>query len=250
MKKPVWLLPLFMAATLAAIYFLPKVGAVAESAVNMDLPYRSGIWSFNHVQASEDEIKTLAEDTKFSKAICTSPRAYDITDWGDLARDRVDMSIVLSGADINNSIHRPERCMPAQGHHITGESGQMLELSNGHKLPVKRLVSVQLVPLKPREGEDPKKVVRSMKLNCVTYYFFVGHDHVSNDHLERTLVDMKDRLVHGMDQRWAYISASMWYGNNVPGIGGEVSEAEADAKLRGFLTDFAEKQINWDQIRM
>ncbi len=87
-----------------------------------------------------------------------------------------------------------------------------------------------------------------LKFNCLTYYFFVGHDRLSNDHLGRTLLDMKDRLVRGMDQRWAYISVSMWYGK-VPWIEGQqVSEAEADAKLQKFLAGFSEKQINWDQI--
>ena len=249
MKKPVWILPLFLGATMATIYFLPRVGAVAQSAIEMELPYRSGSWSLEKIQPSKDELTVLSDDTDFSKAICSSPRSYEITDWGGLTRDRIDMSIVLSGVDINNSIHRPERCMPAQGHNITSSSDQMLELSNGRKFPVKRLISVQSLPLKPREGEDPKKAVKYLKVNCVTYYFFVGHDHVSNDHLERTLVDMKDRLVHGMDQRWAYISASMWYGDNLPGIRAVVTEAEADEKLRGFLTDLSENQINWDQIR-
>ncbi len=87
-----------------------------------------------------------------------------------------------------------------------------------------------------------------MQFNCVTYYFFVGHDRVTNDHLERTLVDMKDRLLRGMDQRWAYVSASMWYGK-LPWIDKEVTEAEADEKLRKFVTGFAENQIDWDQVK-
>ena len=60
---------------------------------------------------------------------------------------------------------------------------------------------------------------------------------------------MKDRLVLGMDQRWAYVSASMWYGK-VPWIENEVSIEEADAKLREFLSQFGEEQIDWDMIRM
>jgi Protein of unknown function (DUF3485) len=242
MKLHSWFLPILLAGSLSSIYFLPKVGAVAESAVDMELPVRSGSWSLTSIPPSEAEIGTLAPDTRFSKAVCLNERPGEFFDTGDPVRERLDLSIVLSGADINNSIHRPERCMPAQGHSITSDRSDMLKLGNGREFPVKRLLSIQTI-----QDQRVKDREVYLKFNCLTYYFFVGHDRVSNDHLGRTLVDMKDRLVRGMDQRWAYVSISMWYGK-VPWIGQEVPEAEADAKLRAFLADFSERQIDWDQI--
>ncbi len=241
MNKSPWLLPLFLTGTLSAIYVLPKVGAVAQSAVKMELPESSGNWSFENQVASPEEIGTLAADTQFAKAICLSPRPGEVNVDGYLIPDRLDLSIVLSGSDINNSIHRPERCMPAQGHNITSSSDQELKLDNGREFPTKRLISVQRLPTNKQRTEF-------LKLNCLTYYFFVGHDQVTNDHLGRTFIDIKDRLLHGMDQRWAYASVSMWYGK-VPWIEKEVTEAEADQKIRKFLIEFAEKQISWDQVK-
>lgn len=237
MKPTQWILPVFLAASLASIYFLPKVGAVAQSAVEMKLPGESGNWAFKTIPPTEAELGTLAKDTEFAKAICFSARPGEYNLDGYAVPDRVDLSVVLSGADINNSIHRPERCMPAQGHHITSSRSEIMKLPNGREFPVRRLLSIQSQPHKDQ----------TLKFNCVTYYFFVGHDRISNDHLGRTLVDMKDRLVRGMDQRWAYVSCSMWYGK-VPWIENEVSEQEADAKIKGFLSKFAEDQINWEQI--
>lgn len=234
-----WFLPLFLGASLASIYFLPKVGATAHSAISMALPQEYSAWVFKSIPPSKEEMSVLAPDTEFSKAVCFSARPGEFNLEGYAVPDRVDLSIVLSGADINNSIHRPERCMPAQGHIITSSKSDVLKLPNGREFPVRRLVSVQT--LDANAGRD------AQQFDCITYYFFVGHDRISNDHLGRTLLDMKDRLVRGMDQRWAYISVSMWYGK-VPWIEQEVSEAEADAKIRTFLTGFAEKQINWDQI--
>ncbi len=242
MKSKVWLLPLFLGGTMSAVYFLPKVGAVAQSAVNMALPDASGAWSLEKQYATESEIKTLAPDTEFSKAICFSARPGEINRYGNPVPDVVQLSIVLSGADINNSIHRPERCMPSQGHNITSSSERTLKLSNGRQFAAKRLVSIQSV-----RNQANKEHEEYVKYNCLTYYFFVGHDHVTNDHLGRTFIDIKDRLVRGMDQRWAYASVSMWYGK-VPYIEKEVSEAEADSKLQKFLMEFSEKQITWDQI--
>jgi hypothetical protein len=240
MKWKLLILPVFLLATLGSVYFLPQAGQVAGTAVNMTLPQESGRWVFRQVPPSKEELDALAKDTEFSKAYCLSPRPGEITAEGQLVPDRVDLSIVLSGYDLNNSIHRPERCMPAQGHQILSSSDVTMKLKNGRDLTVRRLRSTQNIPT----SEDRKTSVR---FECVTYYFFVGHNQIAHDHLERTFIDMRDRLVHGLDQRWAYASASMWFGK-LPWIENEVTEKEADEKLQGFLAELAEKQINWDQI--
>jgi Protein of unknown function (DUF3485) len=243
MKNRPWLLPLFLGGTLSFIYFLPQVGAVAQSAVKMDLPSRTHGWQFQPQPASEEELGVLSKDTRFSKATCYAARPGEYDEMGHPVPDILNLSIVLSGSDINNSIHRPERCMPAQGHNITSSSSTTLKLSNGRQFAAKRLVSVQSQPSKDSTGREIY-----IKHQCLTYYFFVGHDQVTDDHVGRTFIDMKDRLVRGMDQRWAYVSVSMWYGS-VPWVSAkEVSESEADAKLRMFLSEFSENQIQWQQI--
>lgn len=242
MKWNAWWLPLLTGFALSAVYVLPKAGKTGESAVRMILPGFIGGWSFEKLAASQDEIRILSDDTEFAKAICLKARPGEVTLDGYRVPDRVDLSVVLSGHDLNNSIHRPERCMPTQGHLITASSDVTLRMDNGRDFKAKRLGSMQAF-------KDPETGKVVSQFHCVTYYFFVGHDRVTSDHLERTLIDMKDRLLRGMDQRWAYVSASMWFGE-IPWIAGkEVTEAEADEKLRSFLTEFAERQIDWDQIK-
>jgi hypothetical protein len=242
MKTRVWLLPVILGGAMSSIYFLPQVGEVASSAVTMELPGSSGPWIFRTFPPSEAEISTLGPDTKFSKAVCLRARPGEVDDLGYSIPDQIQLSIVLSGYDLNNSIHRPERCMPAQGHNITSSGDVLLKLSNNRQFAAKRLLSVQRIPT----GKESTDVA---EFNCITYYFFVGHDQVTNDHLKRTFIDMRDRLVRGMDQRWAYASVSMWYGK-VPSIRTEVTEEEADQKLRDFVSEFAERQIDWDQVRL
>lgn len=242
MKVPPLILPVLLGGLLATVHLLPEAGEMAESAVNMDLPAMAGTWNLRPQSVSEDELAILAADTTFSKAICLRAREGEI----DLASgmsipDRIDISVVLSGHDLNNSIHRPERCMPSQGHVIGSSSNADMELPNGRKFRTRRLLSVQSIPTNEERTEF-------VSYNCVTYYFFVGHDSITQDHLKRTLVDMKDRLMHGMDQRWAYVSASMWYGK-VPWIETEVSIEEADSKLQQFLAEFGEHQIDWEMVR-
>lgn len=131
--------------------------------------------------------------------------------------------------------------MPAQGHNILSSTDRSIALGNGRTIEVKRLRSVQRLPLNEKRTEF-------LELNCVTYYFFVGHDRITNDHLGRTIVDMKDRLLKGRDQRWAYVSTSMWFGK-LPWLENELTESEADAKLTDFVKGFSERQIDWDQVR-
>lgn len=235
-----FLLPLVLAGGLSTIYFLPQTGEVAQSAINMTLPETMGDWFLKSIPPSQAEIDILSKDTKFSKATCLRPRAGEFSLSGERIPDRTDLAVVLSGYDLNNSIHRPERCMPAQGHRNLRSTTIPVELANGRTLTVRRIRSVQTLI-------HPENRKLDQHFECVTYYFFVGHDRVEYDHLQRTLADMQDRLIHGMDQRWAYVTASMWFGK-IPWIEKPVTEAEADSKVLGLLREFAEKQINWDQI--
>lgn len=242
MKPLALILPVLLGGLLSSIHLLPKAREMASSAVKMDLPDRMGSWQMRSIPASQEEVETLAKDTRFSKAICLRAREGEVDSASGMAiPDRVDLSIVLSGHDLNNSIHRPERCMPSQGHVISNTSDVDLKLANGRQITVRRLLSVQSIPTNEAKTEYAK-------FDCVTYYFFVGHARITQDHLNRTLLDIKDRLILGMDQHWAYVSASMWYGK-VPWISEPVSLDEADSKLREFLSEFAVKQIDWDMIR-
>ncbi len=242
MKYAPLALPLLMAAILSGIHLLPKAVEMAPSAISMELPSELGGWTYRNKPPSQDEIDLLAADTQFSKAICLSPRPneYDF-ETGSAIPDRIDLSVVLSGHDLNNSIHRPERCMPSQGHIINTSTKLTLELPNAQNLPVRRLLSNQSIPTNDERSEYAS-------FQSVTYYFFVGHKAITQDHMARTLIDIKDRLLYGMDQRWAYVSASMWYGK-VPWIENELTIEEADQKLQDFLKGLALEQIDWEQIR-
>jgi len=234
------MLPVLLAAMLGAVYVLPERGKVAESAIRMDLPLTLGEWHGRRTTETQQEIDILEKDTEFAKADYFRSRGLlplpgDYQDF-----DRINASVVLSGYDINNSIHRPERCLPAQGHTIYSSSDAVIDLPNGRKLPVRRLQTKQKVRV--REGSDEIIVVDSL-----IFYFFVGHDRVTNGHYERTFIDMKDRLFKGQDQRWAYVTLATTMGE-VPWSPRALSPKEAEAMLTEFCKQFAVKVIDWDQV--
>jgi hypothetical protein len=229
---------------LSVIYILPAFQEV-ESALNTTIPEKLGNTKTSGYPPSEKELNILAKDTAFSKAACFMPREEErsfIT--MEAPHDRLDLSIVLSGHDLANSIHRPERCLEAQGHQIQSSSKTELTLSNGQTLPL-TLLKTKLSTEVEVEGE--KQVITIDNLNC---YFFVGHHKLTNSHTERSLIDIKDRVLKGEAQRWAFVTISMRFVDHAEsGYGAPPNFEMADKKIRELAKELAEENIDWSVIR-
>ncbi len=234
-----------LAAGFSTVFVLPDFKEV-ESAMNMELPDYLGRWNMESYPPSEKEIKILAKDTRFSKAYCALPRSEEFSYiFGRSPVDHADLSVVLSGYDLANSIHRPERCMPAQGHRGLRSSASTLDLPNGGQLPVTRILSYQDLSVQTPEG--PRNITR----HCVTFYFFVGHSRITENHTERTLIDIYDRVFKGQAQGWAYVSVTMPYSEAEPYESGNalLPLDQADQKIRQLLSELAVNNIDWEQIQ-
>jgi len=264
--------PLVLAATLAAamsaIFVLPQFRQV-ESALDIDLgglpplskkvviPLSAsgddayvfdrglGPWLLMERPPSKKELQILAQDTKFSNAVCALPRIEQRSPiTGETRSDIADLSIVLSGYDLANSIHRPERCLPAQGHKILRSEVSELELRDGRTIPVTRLLTQRSIPT-AADGSTPPVV-----LNCIVYYFFVGCERITASHTNRTLIDIKDRVLRGEAQRWAYVSGFISYGDDEqPDWWGPLNREQADKKIRQLLAELAENKIDWSVVK-
>jgi hypothetical protein len=209
----------------------------------MEIQEKLGAWTAHQVQETKAERDTLAPDTRFAKAVCLKPRDGNSSFFYTGPQDVAHVSIVLSGFDLANSIHRPERCMPAQGHEIYQSEKLVVAVKDNRQVPVRRLLSVQTT-------KDEKTGVVS-KYNTVTYYFFVGHERITENHTRRTLFDIKDRLMNGEAQGWAYISVTMAFGSAKAGLSGELPDFEtADLAVRNLLGELSTTNIAWEQIRV
>ena len=127
---------------------------------------------------SRSEYEALPKDTEFVKTSYTN----------DLGQS-VFVSVVLSGKE-RDSIHRPQRCLRAQGNAVEDE----------YTLEV------------PLDGRDPLKVrvMLASKNNRFSYYayWFVGQDKETPYHGKRMFWLAWDRVIHGKAHRWAYIAVS------------------------------------------
>ena len=222
--------PALLALLLSSVFILPRHEALVESSISPDLPvgYDLAGWHGKKIQESEVERTSLAADTRFSKAQYTQPRRV----FWEQEKPPVEVSIVYSGSDMNSSIHRPERCLPSQGHLNLRGSTSEITLADGRLLSVTRLTSQVQLP-----GE------RKQTINFINYYVFIGHGTIHHSHLGRTAQDIYDRIAKGYVQRWAYFQAGSYWAPEL-----RISEDEADKHIRALISDLLPGQINWEEM--
>ena len=245
MFKRLLILQLLITGGLSLVFLLPKTPPLQPSAIaTMELPnvlVLSGWAAGPKIEPSKKELEALSKDTEFSR------RNYYRTaplDRPPGSREMLQASIVLSGKDLNNSVHRPERCLPAQGLSLISSSDVPVKLRDGRTITLKRLKC---------EGKDETGRNAYTHLN---YYWFVGHDSIKYSHYGRTFQDMRDRLMEGYDQRWAYItvSSNLVNARMTDELGQEylstqLTEEETDRNVTEFVSELAPEIINFKSIQ-
>ena len=179
---------ILLAAGFSSVFLLPKSPPQHPASLRTELPELLPGWSSRALPVSAYEQQSLGADTQFAK------RAYR-----NQAGDEIQVIVVFSGADMNTSIHRPERCLPAQGWTIIQNSAARVPLSDRTELPVTRLSNVRSVPL-----PDGK----TRLVSNIAYYWFVGYRNLTRSHFVRSWMDVRDRIFRNSDQRWAYLTVS------------------------------------------
>lgn len=215
--KRLFAIELSLLVGLGAVFLLPKSSNSSPAGISMELPIWVGSWLGDDVEVSDKERNLLAQDTAFARKSYVSPEG-----------DRVFVSIVLSGEDMTNSIHRPERCLPAQGWSLQSSDHRVVEVRPG-----KRLQFTQLLSGRPLETKNKQRAI----VQNVSYYWFVGYHEMTASHIKRTMFDVRDRLLHGYNQRWAYVTVQA---NVTAGwIRPERTEAETEKMIEGFIKKLA-----------
>lgn len=218
------ILQALLACGLGTVFFIPREARIQPCRVRMELPDSIGEWEGKPAEVTQKERDGLASDTQFCRKV-----------YEDGFGDQVLVSIVLSGNDLDNSIHRPERCLPAQGWAV--EDSSLLSVpvpeAPGGRLPVTRLHDMRQVRLK--DG-------RVGSLYNLNYYWFVGYTDITASHFQREYIDLKDRLLHGYNQRWAYVTvASTVTKNTTPD--GRVEELIPEGKDAAETDAMVQKMI-------
>lgn len=198
---------------LGSVIFLPKVANSSPQGIELALPSDIGRWHGEDQPITERELQVLAKDTAFARKVYT-----------DGKNSHIFVSIVMSGQDLDNSIHRPERCLPAQGWSVVDSKVVKIPVQEGGALETTRLHNVHKFVTK--EGV-------TVPVYGLNYYWFVGWKDTTASHLTRTYIDIRDRIFFGYNQRWAYITVAARVMEGLVSFGR--SEKETDAILQDFI---------------
>jgi EpsI family protein len=208
---------------LSTVFLLPKQIRLQPVGIELELPRMvGGVWYGREQEVGDGERQTLGFDTEFARKLYTNARG-----------DEILASVVLSGQDMNTSIHRPEWCLPAQGWTIAGSSKSAVPLRESPPLTATRLFNIRM----PRDKETGKPITNGrgeqLVVKNLDYYWFVGYDGVTASHLNRNVIDITDRLLHGYNQRWAFVMVAATVTDNIKRDG--LDEKETDEMLRDFI---------------
>ena len=188
MTKRLFIVQVVLLAGFSVIFALPHARVSSPAGIAMKLPIWIGPWLGEDAQITAKEIGGLAKDTQFVRKIYRDPEG-----------DQIYVSIVLSGDDMASSIHRPERCLPAQGWSLQTSNRETIAMDDGKSLATTLLKSVR--PAEDYSGN--RRLITNLN-----YYWFIGYNYMTPSHLDRTVWDMRERLLHGYDQRWAYVTVT------------------------------------------
>jgi EpsI family protein len=204
-------------AGFGSVLLLPHSNKTSPAGIAMTLPNVVGVWIGDDAAVTQKELDTLAKDTQFARKIYTGPEG-----------DQILVSIVLSGDDMTNSIHRPERCLPAQGWQMRSSSSRIIQIPGGKSLGVTRLQNARTVQTRDK---------RRLTVTNLDYYWFIGYKDMTASHLARTEIDLRDRIMYGYSQRWAYVTIAA---NVTKGIWRpERTEEQTTAMLDEFIQQLA-----------
>ena len=204
---------------LGSIFLLPKSFGLKDAAVFDTFPPNVGEWMGKYQRPGEKEKAVLDSATDFRKRLYFRESPEHL-----FQVEAIDASMVLSGDDMNNSIHRPERCLLAQGYADIQPSTVAIDVG-GKQMEVTRL-------------RFSKPMEDGSELSAIMYYWFVGADHLTNSHYERTFYDIKHRLLEGTNQRWAYISLQSSYGPEWAEHGRQRLAPNTAEETDAYLQDF------------
>jgi EpsI family protein len=206
-------LQLILVSGLGSVFLIPKDIKFQPAAIDPSLPEFVGNWQGADQSVTQLEREILGPDTQFIRKLYTR------------GTDEIYVLIVLSGPDMNTSIHRPERCLPAQGWTIADSKTVSIPVPQG-ALKATRLQNIRSVP------QDNG---RQFTLKSLDYYWFVGHSDVTPSHYERTWIDIRDRVLKGRNQQWAYVTVTSMITKDLRVFGRD--EKQTDDLVREFIRD-------------
>lgn len=219
MTKAAWRPPAVLIGLLLAVLAVTalggKVSQVSEAGILMKLPDHLGEWTGVLVEVTEVERQGLPRDTEFERKLYRDAQGREIY-----------CSIVLAGKDAR-SIHRPETCLPAQGWEVLDGRYEDVPV-NAAGVATLRTRALKISRRSQGGGTDNS-------VERLNYYWFMGKDRITASHIQRIVWNSLDRILHGVNHRWAYISLTVPMPRATGASASAANGAAPRALVHGFI---------------
>ena len=219
--KRLTILLLIVTLGFSAVFLLPK-SAAQPFGIKLELPATLGTWWGTEGSILQKERDTLGKGTEFARK--------NYKNHFESAAPEILVSIVLSGHDMSNSIHRPERCLDAQGWTRLASDEVQIDVPKMGRFPVTRLQNRTT-----RRNDDGS----TRTINAYSYYWFVGERDITGSHWGRWFIDNRDRLLRGVNQRWAFITVTGIIPSQSDPSRESAARKSTDDAVRGFIKELA-----------
>jgi hypothetical protein len=155
--------------------------------MQINLPERVLDFASTNVPEPELVLSYLPKDTSYAERFYEAPDGFGVTG-----------TIILMGAD-RTSIHRPEYCFQGQGWDVESKTEVKIPIAGAapYELPVMKWVTRKTV-----ETADGQK----QEIRGVYVFWFVADNELATGNVRLQCDLMRDLLLEGILQRWAYIS--------------------------------------------
>jgi len=215
---------LIVAGGMSVVFLLPKSYNQPYGIV-LNLPDYVGEWFGKKQDVTKKEREVLGKETEFARSLYHNPYSK-IKDYG-----RLQVSIVLSGHDMSNSIHRPERCLTAQGWNLLKKTSTNIDVGNKGSFPITELYCSRVFT--NNEGKN-------LETKSITCYWFAGAEEITGSHWSRWFIDNRDRFTKGVNQRWAFVLVTGIIPPTAPDQEKEAREW-TEKMIRDFVAQLAPK---------
>jgi hypothetical protein len=130
----------------------------------------------------------LPKDTSFGQRLYTGDDGFQAL-----------VNVVLMGAD-RTSIHKPQICLVGQGWKFDDQA------THSVSVPMTRPVAYELPVMRVVAAMDTVENGQPVRRACVYAYWFVDAHHFTEQHNQWKLWMVKDFLLTGVLDRWAYVT--------------------------------------------
>jgi hypothetical protein len=166
-----------------------KTRALAGSAnLEVLLPETVPGYKSEMVPQVSDVTNALPKDTSFGQRLYTGDDGFQAM-----------VNVVLMGAD-RTSIHKPQICMVGQGWRFDEQATHIVSV------PLARPVAYELPMMRVVATIDTMDHGQPVRRAGVYAYWFVDADHFTAQHNEWKWWMVKDLLLTGVLDRWAYVT--------------------------------------------